>query len=235
MSAVRTVPGAARLLVALTFGVAALPATAERPFAIEAAEVLDLGACEWEAAGSRVTARDIERVSAWNMQFGCGLGAGQQVGVGLGQARSGGERSDSLALAGKAGLRDGGETAPSLTLAWGLGWSRADRSTAFDGGFMALVLSHRVAEDWTLHGNLGAVRDHAARKTRGAWAALLERRIAERIDLGVEAYGESGDKPWLGIGARWAFAEGWQIDPSAARQRGPSRARVLSLGLKLGF
>jgi hypothetical protein len=228
---------AARLLLAAAGLAAAAPAGAGRPFATEDAGVLGRGECELESAVTRASARGEPRETAASAQFGCGLGAAWQLGLGASRTRSAGERSDGVSLAGKAGMHNVGEAAPALTLAWGLGWSRAGGATGFDGGFAMLVASQSVADGWTLHGNLGAVREHAERKTRGAWAVLVERIVAEGLDLGVEAYGLSGDRPWLGLGVRWTPGTGWQFDASLARRRGGTShaASAASLGLKFSF
>ena len=209
---------------------------AGRPFTTDDAGVLTARDCELETFGSYVRARphSAER-GGWG-QVGCGVGFDTQFAVGGGRFRSGDESSTVAALAGKTALRRLTEDSAGIALAYALvsfkppgGHLRHERSS------VAAVVSLPHGRT-VVHANLGIDRSRLEAKTVGTYALAVERLGEQGLDVGVELYGQGGESPWIGAGARYAIRpEKLFIDVAFAVQSGGSDARQLTVGLKVSF
>ena len=209
-------------------------ALAGRPFVTEDAGVLEASACEWENVAARAQVPDAPRATLLSTQVGCGVGSQWQFAVNTSRARSGDERATGLGLAGKVGLWTP-ETGPAWTLAWGSSWSRLrGAGTDWDGASAQVVVSQEWGA-WSAHGNLGRSYARLDRQSVTTWAALVERRLSESIDVGAELFGEGSQRAGYGVGARWRVAEGWTLDASWARSGAEPRERWVTVGFKLEF
>ncbi len=228
-----------RLYLALPLlALLATSAHAGRPLVTEDAGVLDRGDCEWEPVAGRSTAQGSPAETTLSTQIGCGAGMSSQLAVALGQSRSAGQTSLGLSLGAKTQLIDGGESGSSLTLAYGAAWARdANGGNGFrlELGSVNLVSSTPLAEGWTGHVNLGRAYYREDRVTRTTWALALENDFNETVGWGAEAFGESGSRPWLGVGLRWDATETLNINLSYAQHAGAEQARMVTLGAKLAF
>jgi hypothetical protein len=230
-------PGPLRaLFFAVCLMLLSQPGWAGRPFATEDADVLAASDCELETFGSHVRARpDPSERGGWS-QLGCGIGFNTQLAVGAGRFRSGDESSTVAALIGKTALRPLADDSFGITLAYALeGIKLAGRQFRHTGSSAALVVS--VPDGRTImHANLGIARSHLEGKTAGTYALAIERLGERGLDVGVEVFGEGGDPPWIGTGARYAIKpEKLFVDLSFAVQSGGSHARQLTVGLKYSF
>lgn len=169
----------------------------------------------------------------------CGGGERWQWGVGLGRADAGGDSADGFSIGGKFLLWQGaGDAALVLapTLSWGddgSGW----RHVAQD---FNLVYSGPLAEDLTLHLNLGHSRDREAGERSTFWSVALEHAgwpvggvvLAPMGDLA----GDDRGAPWWNLGLRATLVPDtvW-LSLSYARQIDPQRARLATLSVKYAF
>ena len=91
-------------------------------------------------------------------------------------------------------------------------------------------------DDIVLHLNLGAREDRAARQTHGTWGVGSEIRLASRVQLIAETFGESGGGAYAHGGLRWWLVpDRVQVDATVGHPIG-SRAsgqRWVSLGVRL--
>jgi len=209
---------------------------AGRPFTTEDAGVIAAGDCELETFGSHVRARrDPSERGGWG-QVGCGIGFNTQLAVGAGRFRSGDESSTVAALIGKTALRPLADDSFGITLAYALeGIKPSGRQLRHAGSSAALVVS--IPHGRTIvHANLGIDRSRLESKTAGTYALAIERLGERGVDVGVEVYGQGGESPWIGTGARYAIKpEKLFVDFSFAVQSGGSDARQLTAGLRYSF
>ncbi|MBX3637379.1 MAG: hypothetical protein KF683_18580 [Rubrivivax sp.] len=227
-------------LPALLAATAALnaPVHAGRPLATEDAGLLEPRACELEAFVGRARERDAPRLDAASLQVGCGFGLRSQAALGVGRESAAGERSRSLGLSGKTGLRDGGDDATSFALAWGLGAADAPGTsmrleTTYLTGVATLPLGGALA----LHANLGWSRSRSASASTTGWALALEHAGESGIDVMGEVFGDDRDRrPWVQVGVRASLLpERLWLDASAGVQLWPARPKLLTVGVKLAF
>lgn len=223
------IEGAAALLLAAS----ATSASAGRPFATEDAGVIGPRACELETYGIGVEGGGQRSKGGW-LQVGCGLGGSTQLALGGGNLGS----VQSLALVGKTAMVPLTDASTGVALAYGTSVARGgegnDRLRG-DASFASLVLSMPLTSSLVAHANLGVLQEPSV-DMKSTWAAALEWRGPQGLDLGVEAYGAGSDAAFLGVGARYALkAERAWIDFSWAAQTSGDRQRVWTIGLKLAF
>lgn len=212
-------------------------AHAGRPFTTDDAGVLDARACEWESAATRLRSGG-ERSTGVQTQLGCGVGHGAQASLSYGHAHGGGEHAETAGLGGKFALVGGGDAGTSITATVTVNALRAVGSTfRLKDHAAALVLSHGVAEGWTLHANLGHLRDRSARESSTAWNLALERALGAGLDAGAEVYGDDRAQRWLAAGLRWTPSESVSLNASLGRSlvHGQATTRLASIGAKLSF
>lgn len=211
-------------------------ALAGRPLVTEDAGVLEARDCEWESAAVWTSRRGQPRISDQATQLGCGLGFATQMALAAGRSRSEGATTRSLSLSGKTGLHDGGERGTALTLAWGMvGSQPAGARLRRELTFLNLAASQPLPQGFTGHANLGLTHSRSERSSRANWNLALEWAQLPGLDWMGEVYGAERDKPWLGLGWRWAPGQDWSLNASWATQHQTPRARLFSLGVKLAF
>jgi hypothetical protein len=219
---------------------AALPAWAGRPLQTEDAGVLERGACELEAFGSRESAPGTT-ARGHAAQTGCGVGAATQLALGAAHARVDGERARSLELGGKTRLWQGhavaaGE-APAITLAYALSWISPDEHGWRRGASaLQLVHSRMLTADWALHANVGHVHNAFTRRRATTWALAVEAAATATITPMAEVFGDDRDAPWWNVGVRvHTVADRLFVDASFGRQMATGRPRLTTLGVKVVF
>jgi hypothetical protein len=211
-------------------------AHAGRPLATEDAGVLGKGECESESFAARNTAADSDAATTLSTQIGCGFGFGSQLQLAVARRSAADERTHTLTLGGKTQVIDRPDDGLGLTLAWGIvslrpaGGSFKRYTTGLN-----LALSQQLSSSLTGHANLGGVRTQNPRQSSVTWNLALEYALAAGLDLMAEAYGQERDKPWAGVAVRYAVKERVFVDASVAQQSGTSKAKLLTLGARLGF
>jgi len=212
-------------------------AQAGRPLQTEDAGVLDRGDCEIESVGSRASGGGEPRLREYSVQLGCGIGARTQLAVAAARALDGETRSDAAALVGKTALRELTDTQAGVVIAYRLAGARAKGgSFRHEATELRAVLSAPLAEDWLFHGNLGTVRDEAAKQTSTIWSAALERTGLGPFDVMGEVFGDDRGAPWWNAGLRYtAIAQRLFFDPSYGAQMRSGRPKLLTVGLKFAF
>jgi len=102
--------------------------------------------------------------------------------------------------------------------------------------YLNAIGSFSFADDRVVvHANLGALRDGAARSSRGTWGVGAEvLLIAPRLYGIIEAYGQRGDKPTAHTGLRiWIVPNRVQVDTTMGVQNASPERRFGTLGLRL--
>lgn len=205
------------------------PAEAGRPLQTEDAGVIDPGGCELEGAHSEWR-QDGARVRQSSLQLGCGIGGGTEVAV---QAL----RPRELALVGKTQLTSAGPA--QLTLAWTLAHRHVETAWRRSGASLNLVASAPAGPDWTLHANLGHLRDELQRRRSTTWALAAEHNglgADGRWQPMAEVFGDDRGRPWANAALRVMLVpDRVFVDGSIGRQLGGTRARLATAGFKLAF
>lgn len=209
---------------------------AGRPLVTEDADVLERGQCEWETYAARESGSAAPSSRGWATQAGCGFGHGTQAALAYGRFRAAGETTPAWTLVGKTAWipREGDGT--GITVAWSLGAERAPgESWKHESTTVGLVATRTFDARVTVHGNLGTARSEAARQFTTTWAAAAEWIALPGLDLMGEVYGDDRSRPWIGVGARYALSDRVSINASVAEQNDRPRARLWTVGFKLGF
>lgn len=205
------------------------PAEAGRPLQTEDAGVIDPGGCELEGAHSEWR-QPGAGVRLSSLQLGCGLGAGTEVAL---QA----VRPRELALVGKTQLMAVGAT--QLTLAWTLAHRHVETAWRRSGASLNLVASMPAGADWTLHANLGHLRDELQRRRSTTWALAAEHNglgPEGRWQPMAEVFGDDRGRPWANAALRVTLVpDRVFVDGSLGRQLGGTRARLATAGFKFAF
>ena len=205
------------------------PAEAGRPLQTEDAGVIDPGGCELEGAHSEWR-QPGAGVRLSSLQLGCGLGAGTEVAL---QA----VRPRELALVGKTQLMAVGAT--QLTLAWTLAHRHVETAWRRSGASLNLVASMPAGADWTLHANLGHLRDELQRRRSTTWALAAEHNglgPEGRWQPMAEVFGDDRGRPWANAALRVTLVpDRVFVDGSLGRQLGGMRARLATAGFKFAF
>jgi len=213
-----------RLLLALFL--AAPAAHAARPFVTDDARVVDEDGCQVETFVKRQRRFDENEfwfVPACN-PWGAELTAGHsRVNSTLGDTRTTILQAKMLI---KPLAINGSGFALSLGALYG--------STT--NPYLNAIGSFSFADDRVvLHANLGALRDNAARISRGTWGAGAEiLLIAPRLYAIAETYGQRGEKPTAHTGLRiWIVQNQVQLDTTVGLQQASPERRFATLGLRV--
>lgn len=211
---------------------AVLPSHAGRPLVTEDADVLEPHACEWESMAARSRETGARAVNAWTTQVGCGFGLQSQAALAVGHSGD----DQVLQLGGKTALLPRQGNGTGLTLAWGaVALKQPGERLRHDLSYLNLVLTGGLADGLTGHANLGVTHSKLAHERSRNWNLALEWAAPIGVDLLGEWYGDNLNKPWAGVGLRWAASASWSLNASWARQTGPERVRLVTVGAKLGF
>ncbi len=221
------------LLLVLLLATVAGWAHAARPMQTEDAPAMAPQACELESADTRLSGSG-ESSRRTYLQLGCGIGWHTELALQAATHRE-------LVLGGKTRVAavpwQGGEA--EFSLAWNLARHRADDAWHRSSAGLLLAVTAPLTRDWTVHGNLGHLRDEVLQRRSMTWA------------LGVEHNGLGGEGRWQPMlemfgddhGRRWANAalrvglvrDQLYVDGSLGRQLGGQRSRLVTLGLLLAF
>ncbi len=212
----------------------AAQAHAARPLATDDTGVLDRGSCELEAVLSRDKADGV-RADGSALQLGCGVGAGLQIALAGDRVKAEGLRARGTTLAAKLALvpGDAASWSASAAVRWAVLPGERNRHAA-----TALNLLHTrtVGESFTLHANLGHLRDAVARRGATTWGLALEHAGWGPVALMGELVGDDLAAPAWNIGLRWTLVPGrWVADVAYGRQMTGGQPTAWSAGTKLSF
>lgn len=215
--------------------VACTPALAGRPFATEDAGVLAQGKCELELFQVSQRARGAEAERSSTAQVGCGVAESTQLALAYARNRADGEHWPALSLVGKTALRPVADRDVGVALAYSLTGERLPgRETEFSGAALSLV-GTEVRGATQFHANLGVRHDRVANDSATTWAFAME-LPGERLDYGLELFGEDSRSAFVGAGLRIAAIAGrLALDGSYAIQANSGRERLITIGLKAAF
>ena len=205
---------------------AAQDAFAGRPLLTDDAGVADAGTCQLESWSERQGP-----ARAWVTAPACGLAAGVELGADYTLPRP---RDPVRARAGLAlkWVPEGWKVESALgEINWGLTLSGAWRQPTgapWQGSASALLglMSWKVGESFTVHTNVGLVRDRSSAQSASLFNAALVWTPMERLLLVAET--QTNSKPdvlggtVVGLGARW-----WLIKDSLGLDLTSSREAVL--------
>ena len=212
------------LLTALLL--AASAAHGARPFVTDVARIVDKDGCQVETFVKRQ--RRFDETEFWFLPacnpWGAELTAGHsRVDGTLGDTRT-------TILQAKMLLKPLATNGSGFALT--LGTFYGSRTNPYLNG----IGSFSFADDRVvLHANLGALRDNAARISRGTWGAGAEiLLIAPRLYAIAESYGQRGEKPTAHTGLRiWIVPNQVQVDTTVGLQRASPERRFATVGLRI--
>ena len=213
--------------VLLTALLLAVPvAHAARPFVTDDARIVDRDGCQLETFVKRQ--RRFDESEFWLLPacnpWGAELTAGHsRVDSTLGDTRT-------TILQAKMLLK------PLETNGAGFALTLGTFYGAATSPYLNAIGSFSFADDRVVvHANLGALRDGAARSSRGTWGVGAEvLLIAPRLYGIIEAYGQRGDKPTAHTGLRiWIVPNRVQVDTTMGVQNASPERRFGTLGLRL--
>ena len=223
-----------KTLVGITGLVIAVAAHAARPLATDDTGVLDKDSCELEAVLSRDKAEGAQ-VDGTSLQLGCGVGARTQVALAVDRAKEDRLRVRGTALAGKVSLVPGDEASWSVSGAvlWLAEPSQGNQHAATS---VNLLHTRALGKQFTLHANLGHLRDTLAQRAATTWGLALEHAGWGPVALMGELIGDDLAAPAWNIGLRWTVVpEQWTLDIAYGQQMVGGRPKALSLGVKFSF
>jgi len=212
----------------------ALAAHAARPLGTDDTGVLDARNCELEAVASRDKADGV-RVDGKSLQLGCGVGARTQLSLGIDQAKEDGLKVKGTALGGKVSLLPGDESSWSASgsVLWTDVPGQGNRRSATA---VNLLHTRAVGSQFTLHANLGHLRDALERRSATTWGLALEHAGWGPVALMGELIGDDLAAPAWNVGLRWtAVPDTLTLDIAYGQQTVGGRPKALSLGVKLSF
>ncbi len=212
------------LLLALLL--AASGAHAARPFVTDDARIVDKDGCQVETFVKRQ--RRFDESEFWFLPacnpWGAELTAGHsRVDSTLGDTRT-------TILQAKMLLK------PLTTNGSGYALTLGTFFGATTNPYLNAIGSFSFADDRiVVHTNLGALRDNAARISRGTWGAGAEvLLIAPRLYGIIETYGQRGEKPTVHTGLRiWIVPNRVQVDTTIGVQRSSLERRFGTVGLRV--
>ena len=215
-----------RLFLAATLLVASA-AHAARPFVTDDARVVEEGGCQIESfvkQQARYNETEFWFLPACN-PFGVELTAGH---IHVDSKRNG--DSSTTLLQAKTLLKP--LVANGSGFAFSLGVFAGSENSPYVNG----IGSFSFADDRVvIHANLGAIRDNAAKSTRGTWGLGAEVLLAAPRWYGiVESYGTTGEKPTLHTGLRiWLVPNRLQVDTTLGMQQNSPDRRFGSIGVRI--
>lgn len=201
-------------------------AHAARPFVTNDARVVDLDGCQVETFVKRQ--RCFDETEIWFVPacnpWGAELTAGHsRVDGVLGDTRT-------TILQAKMLLR------PLETNGVGYALTVGSFYGATTNPYLNAIGSFSFAEDRVVvHANLGALRDNAAKVSRGTWGVGAEiLLIAPRLYAIAETYGQRGEKPTAHTGLRiWIVPNRVQVDTTVGMQKSSPERRFGTVGLRV--
>jgi hypothetical protein len=221
------------VVVFLCWGTAA---HAGRPLATEDAGVLGRSECESESFAARTSVEGSDSASTQSTQLACGLGFGSQAQLAFARQTAADARAQALTLGGKTQLVDRPDDAWGLTLAWNVVALRPSGGAfTHDSSSLNFAFTTRLRPSLTGHANVGGTRSQNPKQWAATWNLALEYDLGRGVDLLAETYGREREKPWAGAALRYAIAERVFVDASFSRQAGPAKARLVTVGARLGF
>lgn len=224
-----------RFLLPVTFAVFTANAWCARPMVTDDARIVDAKSCQVESwvRAERQGANQFWAVPACTPVENFEVTLGGSLERQAGQERL----ADSL-LQFKTLLR------PLRTNDWGLALSvvrsveRRPESGTRDAPSHALnvPLSVSLRDDaLVLHLNAGLREDRLSRRAFGTWGVGSELVLRDRLQLITEAYGESGQRPFVHGGLRfWVVPDKVQVDTTlGTRVRAGGAERWFTFGIRL--
>jgi len=201
-------------------------AHAARPFVTDDARVVDKDGCQVESFVKRQ--RRFDENEFWLLPacnpWGAELTAGHsRVDSTLGDTQA-------TILQAKMLLK------PLITNGAGFAFTLGTFYGATTNPYINGIGSFSFADDRVVvHANLGALRDNAAKITRGTWGIGAEiLLIAPRLYAIVEGYGQTGEKPTAHTGLRiWVVPNRLQVDTTVGLQRSSLERSFGTVGLRI--
>lgn len=212
-----------------------MPAQAGRPLQTDDAGVVERGACEIEAAGSRDSAAgNVRHLST--VQLACGAPASSELAAAAYRWRDAGATAHAIELGGKTQLSSSGPSS-ALSLSYGVAWARPDsQSWRHAATRVGVVHTRSLPGDSTLHVNLGHVRHQEDRRSATTWGIALEHAGAAALVPMAELVGDDRNAPCWNLGLRWTpFSIPLSFDMAYGQQLTAGRPRVLAIGLTQAF
>jgi hypothetical protein len=212
----------------------AVSAHAARPLVTDDTGVLDRGHCELEAALSQDKADGV-RADGSALQLGCGVGGNLQIALAADRVKVEGLRVRGNTLAAKLALLPGDDASWSASAA--VLWAAQPReSHRHAASALNLLHSRALGGNWTLHANVGHLRDALSRRSATTWGLALEHAGWGPVALMGELMGDDLAAPAWNIGVRWYLVPAqWVLDAAYGRQMVGGQPSTLSMGLKLAF
>ncbi len=225
------------LAIALLNLMACLPSWAARPMITDDARIVDAQACQlesWHRSTRGEPGRDWA-VPACNPSGNLELSMGG--GFGRPSASSRERRLVADLFQAKTLFKPLTPDGWGIGLAVGRSHERPDGAPSVASNYFYLPASLAFrGDDIVLHLNLGARQDRSARQTHGTWGLGSEIRLAPRMQLIGETFGESAGGAYAHAGLRWWLVpDRVQVDATVGHPLG-SRAtgqRWVSLGVRL--
>lgn len=221
----------------LVLAVTTTAALADRSRLDDESDVVDGGDCELELAVERTRAGDDARERGRSMTFGCGIGWGSELALGIASARDGSSRTRITALAGKTALRSRAGDGVGLSLAWAIdGQREAGSRWRRSGHVVALEATRAVGSSWLFEAVLGAARDRVERRDALVWSLGVERALGEAFEAKLEWSGSDRERPTLGAALRWEiWPDHALLSVSYERRGGPVRERQVGVAVTFEF
>ena len=201
-------------------------AHAARPFVTDDARIVDKDGCQVETFVKRQ--RRFDETEFWFLPacnpWGAELTAGHsRVDGALGDTRT-------TILQAKMLLK------PLVTNGSGFALTLGTFYGAATSPYLNAIGSFSFADDRiVVHTNVGALRDNAAKLSRGTWGAGAEiLLIAPRLYGILESYGQRGEKPTAHTGLRiWIVPNRVQVDTTMGVQHSSPARRFGTVGLRV--
>jgi hypothetical protein len=199
--------------------------------------VADGGDCEVETSVEHTKARGEPRQRESAVRFACGIGWRTELEATLAHVRSGGASERLVSLEAKTTVRDRGDDGIGWAVAVGIDaerlasgrWRRSEQRIEVEA-------SRQLGPAWLAEAKLGSARERAARCQRTTWALSIERAWSETAEIKCELSGDDRDKPFIGVGWRYAlWRDDVQLKASWAARTGAPHERQIALSLQVEF
>ena len=203
-----------------------MEARAARPFVTDDARIVDKGGCQVETFVKRQSRFD---ESEFGFLPSCNPWGAELT---AGHSRVDGATGDTRTTIFQAKML----LKPLDTNGAGFALSVGTLYGATTNPYLNGIGSFSFADDRiVLHVNLGALRDNAAKISRGTWGAGAEvLLIAPRMYGIIESYGQRGEKPTAHTGLRlWIVPNRVQMDATLGQQRSSLERLFGTVGLRV--
>jgi hypothetical protein len=229
-------PAFASTAIAAALSLLTTHSHAMRPLATDDAGVLERGACELESSAPRSREPGLTR-SEQAVGGGCGIGLRSQIGLEGSRSRSGDERGQAGAIAGKTFLF-GNDGAVQWALGWSQGHERIEQRWQRSSREVALLATLPVRRGF-VHVNVGHSRDLLGRTDTTAWGLAFEHEGfgwgGARLAPMAEVFGDDRERPWWNLGLQARLRDdSIGLGLSWGRQFGSGHSQV-AVGVKLSF